>query len=255
MNNEAMMWHFRFGHLHFGGLAELVKKEMVQGLPTVEFEKKFSEEYVLGKHPRTSFSRTAEYRAKEQLKLIHTNICGPITLESFSGKRYFISFINDFSRKTTMYVLKEKSEVFQVFKRFKAMVEKEIGMLIKFVRYDRGGEFISFELMKYCEEQGIRRFLKAPYSPQQNGVVERKNQTILDMVRTMFKSKNVLKEFWAEALQCAIYVKNRCPYAKLNEKTPQEVWSGRKLSVSHLIVFGSIAYGHVPAQQRTKLED
>jgi len=90
---------------------------------------------------------------------------------------------------------------------------------------------------------------------QQNGVAERKNRTILDLVRTMLKSNNVPKEFWAKVVQCAIYVKNRCPYAKLNEKTPQEVWSGRKLSVSHLKVFGSIAYGHVPAQQKNKLED
>jgi len=108
----------------------------------VEFEKKFCEECVLRKHPRTSFSRTAEYRAKEQLRLIHTDICGPITHESYSGKRYFIYFIDDFSRKTWVYFLKEKSEVFQVFKRFKAMVEKEIDMPIKSVRSDRGGEFI-----------------------------------------------------------------------------------------------------------------
>ena len=100
VKDEAMMWHFRFGHLHFGGLAELVKKEMVRGLPTVEFEKKFFEECMLGKHIRTSFPRTAEYWAKEQLRLIHINICGPITPESFSGKRYFISFIDYFSRKT-----------------------------------------------------------------------------------------------------------------------------------------------------------
>ena len=142
-----------------------------------------------------------------------------------------------------------------MFKRFKAMVDKETGMPIKSVRSDRGGEFISSELMKYCEEQGIRKFLTAPYSPHQNGVAERKNRTILDMVRTMLKSKNVPKEFLAKVVQCAIYVQNRCPHAKLNEKTPQEVWSGRKPSVSHLKVFGSIAYGHVPAQQRTKLED
>jgi len=208
VKDEAMKWHFRFGHLHFGGLAELVKKEMVRGLPTVEFEKKFCEECVLGKHPRTSFLRTAEYRAKEQLRLIHIDICGPITIESFSGKRYFISFIDDFSRKTWVYFLKEKSEVFQVLKRFKAMVEKETSMPIKSVRSDRGGEFISFELMKYCEEQRIRRFLTAPYSPQQNGVAESKNRTILDIVRTMLKSKNMPKEFWVKAVQCAIYVQN-----------------------------------------------
>ena len=73
LKDEAMMWHFRFGHLHFGGLVELVKKEMVRGLPTAEFEKKFCEECVLGKHPRTSFSRTAEYRAKEELRHLWTN--------------------------------------------------------------------------------------------------------------------------------------------------------------------------------------
>jgi len=128
-------------------------------------------------------------------------------------------------------------------------------MPIKSVRSDRGGEFISSELMKYCEEQGIRRFLIIPYSLQHNGVAKRKNQTILDMVRTMLKSKNVPKELLAEAMQCVIHVQNRCPHAMLNEKTPQEVWSGRKSSVSHLKVFGSIVYGHVPAQQRTKLED
>ena len=239
------VWPFEFG-----GLAKLVKKEMVRGLPTMKFEKKFCEECVLGKHPRTSFSRTAEYRAKEQLRLIHIDIYRPITPKFFSVERYFISFIDDFSRKTWVYFLKEKSEVFQVFKRFKAMVEKETNMHIKYVKSNRGGE-----LLKYCEEQRIRRFLTTPYSPQQNGVAERKNRTILDMVRTMLKSKNVPKEFWAEVVQCAIYVQNRCPHAKLNEKTLQEVWSGRKLSVSHLKVFGNIAYGHVPAQQRTKPKD
>ena len=169
-------------------------------------------------------------------------MCGPITPESFSGKRYFISFVDDFSRKTWVYFLKEKSEVFKVFKKFRVMVEKETNKHIKAVRSDRGGEFTSTEFMKYCDEHGIRRFLTASYSPQQNGVAERKNRTILDMVRSMMKSKNMPKEFWAEAVQCAIYIQNRCPHARLNGKTPQEVWSGQKPSVSHLKVFGSVAY-------------
>ena len=182
-------------------------------------------------------------------------MCGPITPESFSGKRYFISFVDDFSRKTWVYFLKEKSEVFEMFKKFRVMVEKETNKHIKAVWSDRGGEFTSTEFMKYCEEHGIRRFLTASYSPKQNGVAERKNRTILDMVRSMMKSKNMPKEFWAEAVQCAIYIQNRCPHARLNGKTPQEVWSGQKPSVSHLKVFGSVAYAHVPSQQRTKLED
>nr|KYP35823.1 Retrovirus-related Pol polyprotein from transposon TNT 1-94 [Cajanus cajan] len=253
--DEAMKWHLRFGHLHFRGLTELVKKEMVFGLPKIEFEKKFCEECVIGKHARTSFPRSSEYRAKEQLGLIHTDLCGPITPESFSGKKYFVSFIDDFSRKTWVYFLKEKLEVFETFKKFKVMVEKETSKFIKAVRSDRGGEFTSVEFNKYCEEHGIKRFLTAPYSPQQNGVAERKNRTILDMVRSMLKGKNMPKKFWAEAVQCAVYVQNRCPHAKLGEKTPQEIWSGMKPSVSHLRVFGSLAYGQVPRQHRTKLED
>ena len=142
-----------------------------------------------------------------------------------------------------------------MFKKFKVMVEKEIDRQIKVVRSDRGGEYTSTTFMEYCEEQGIRRFLTAPYTPQQNGVAERKNRTILDMVRSMLKSKKMPKEFWAEAVQCAIYVQNRCPHVKLDDQTPQEAWSGQKPTVSHLKVFGSVAYAHVPDQRRTKLED
>jgi len=99
------------------------------------------------------------------------------------------------------------------------MVDKAIDRSIKVVRSDRGGEYTSTTFMAYCEEQGIRRFLTAPYAPQQNGVTERKNQTIIDMVRSMLKSKKMSKEFWAEAVQCAIYVQNRCPHVKLDDQT------------------------------------
>jgi len=255
VEDEVMKWHFRFGHLHFGGLTELVQKEMVRGLPNIEFKKNFCEDCVLGKHQRASFPKTIEYQVKEQLGLVHTDVCGPITLVSFSGKRYFLTFIDDFSRKTWVYFLKEKSEVFGVFKKFKVLIENETSTKIKVVRSDRGGEYTSAKFMRYYEELGIRRFLMASYSPQQNGVVERKNQTILKMVRAMLKGKNMSKEFWAEAVQCAVYVQNRCPHAKLNGETPHEAWSGKKPCVSHLKVFGSVAYAHVPAQQRTKLED
>lgn len=255
VEDKRILWHLRFGHLHHGGLKILAKKNMVHGLPDMDYEGKFCEECVLGKHTRASFQKKAEYRAKEPLELIHTDICGPITPGSFSGKRYFISFIDDFSRKAWIYFLKEKSEAFEVFVRFKTLVEKSTGKVIKSLRSDRGGEYISKTFTEFCEKQGIRRFLTAPYSPQQNGVAERKNRTILDMVRSMLKSKKLPKELWAEAVQCAVYVQNRCPHAKLEELTPQEAWSGRKPTVSHFKVFGSVAYAHVPDQQRTKLED
>jgi len=142
-----------------------------------------------------------------------------------------------------------------VFKRFKVLVEMASGRQIKAVRSDRGGEYTSTAFMEFCEEKGIRRFLTAPYSPQQNGIAERKNRTIMDMVRSMLRSKNLPKEFWAEAVQCAVYVQNRCPHSGLEDRTPQEAWSGQKPTVSHFRVFGSIAYAHVPGQLRSKLED
>lgn len=96
---------------------------------------------------------------------------------------------------------------------------------------------MSTAFISYCEEQGIKRFLTTPYSPQQNNVTERKNRTILDMAHSMLKSKGMPKEFWVEVVQCATYVQNRCPHAKLGNQTPQDTWSGHKPTVSHFKVF------------------
>ncbi|CAH9057264.1 unnamed protein product [Cuscuta europaea] len=139
LTDKSILWHLRFGHLNFGGLAELSKKGLVHGLPEMDFPKQFCESCVLGKHTRASFQKTAKYRAKGALETVHTDICGPITPSSFSGRRYFITFIDDYTRKTWVYFLKEKSEAFKTFKNFKAEVEKTIGLKVKALRSDRGG--------------------------------------------------------------------------------------------------------------------
>ncbi|KAH9697695.1 hypothetical protein KPL71_023716 [Citrus sinensis] len=123
------------------------------------------------------------------------------------------------------------------------------------MRSDRGGEFTSKEFVEFCETNGIRRPLTVPRSPQQNGITERKNRTILDMARSMLKSKRLPKEFWAEAVACAVYLSNRSPTRSVWGKTPQEAWSGRKLGITHLRVFESIAHVHVPDKSRAKLDD
>lgn len=255
LKDHSWLWHMRYEHLNFGDLKLLSSKGMVKGLDQIDHPNQLCEGCLLGKHARSSFPKEATSRAKEPLHLIHTDLCGPITPPSYSKNLYFMLFIDDFSRKTWVYFLKEKSQAFETFKTFKTMVEKEKGLKIKSMRSDRGGEFLSKEFNKFCEDNGIRRFLTAPYSPQQNGVVERKNRTILNMVRSMLKSKKMPKEFWAEAVDCAVYLLNRCPSKSLDNKTPQEAWNGMKPTVSHLRVFGSIAYVHVPSQRRLKLDD
>jgi transposase InsO family protein len=122
------------------------------------------------------------WRASQILQLVHADICGPITPISKSKKRYLISFIDDFSRKTWVYFLVEKSEAFITFKSYKNRVEKETGSSIRGLRTDRGGEFTSQEFNNFCNESGIRRQLTASFTPQQNGVAERKNRTIMNMV-------------------------------------------------------------------------
>ncbi|KAJ3708478.1 hypothetical protein LUZ61_012183 [Rhynchospora tenuis] len=134
------------------------------------------------------------------------------------------------------------------------MVEKRTGHYIKALKSDRGSEYMSTAFTNYCKEHGIKRIQITP-SPQENNVAKGKNRTILDMVRSMLKSKNMPKDFWAEAVRCAVYIQNRSFQARLKDKTPQEAWSGIKPTVSHLKVFGSVAYARVPDQRRTKLDD
>ena len=157
MKDSSWMWHLRLGHLNFGGLRLLAKKNMVKGLPFVQHLDQFCEGCIFGKHSRRSFPQESFSRAKEPLELVHTDLCGPIKPSSFGNNNYFLLFIDDFSRKTWVYFVKEKSEVFGVFKRFKAFVERESGYYIKALRSDRGGEFTSKEFRDFCNNNGIRR--------------------------------------------------------------------------------------------------
>jgi len=194
------LWHLRFGHLNFGGLNLLSCKKLVYGLPRNDHTNQLYEKCVIGKHSRTSFPKEATYQVKKPLELIHSDAYGPITPHLYGNHQYFVTFIDDFTRKTWVYFLKEKIEMFDIFKQFKKLTEKESGYFIKALRTDRGGEFTLTIFNKFCEDHGIRHFLTASYSPQQNGITEQKNRTILDMVQSMLKSKNLSKELWAEAV-------------------------------------------------------
>ena len=149
----------------------------------------------------------------------------------------------------------EKSEAFHIFKEFKAFVEKQSGSFIKCLRTDRGGEYNSTEFKEFCKEHGIKRQLTTVYTPQQNGVAERKNRMIMNMVRAVLSEKEVPKNFWPDAVQWANHVLNRSPTTIVKDMTPEEAWSGCKPSVEHFRVFGSIGYVHVPDVKRTKLDD
>jgi hypothetical protein len=197
----------------------------------------------------------SNWRANQKLELIHADICGPISPKSNNGKRYILCFIDDFSRNSWAFLLATKSEAFIYFKKFKAMVEKETLLHVKCLRTDRGGEFTSSEFNEFCSQQGIKRQLTTAYTPQQNGVAERKNRTVMNMVRSILSGKGIPKPFWPEAVNWAFYVLNRCPTYALTDITPHEAWSGTKPSVDHFRVFGCLAHVHVPDVKRSKLDN
>lgn len=252
--SQSQLWHHRYGHLNYKGLRVLAKKEMVKGLPEIEETEEICEDCIIGKQHRDSIPKTANWMANEKLQLVHSDICGPINPTSNGGSRYFMTLTDDFSRKTWTYVLTKKTNALAIFKQFKAVAEKETNCQIKCLRTDRGGEFTSTAFNDFCSKNGIKRQLTAAYTPQQNGVSERKNRTIMNMVRSMLAGMKVPKRFWPEAVLWATYVLNRSPTMSVKDITPEEAWSNVKPSVHHFKVFGCLAYAHVTDTQRKKLD-
>jgi IS30 family transposase len=192
-------------------------------------------------------------RASKLLELVHSDVCGPMKTTSRGGARYFVTFIDDFSRKIHVYLLRTKGEVFDKFKEYKALVDNQTDMKIKTFRSNNGGEFVSKKFDNFLHECGIQRQTSAPYTPQQNGVAERANRTIMECVRSMIPTQGLDLEFWAEAVNTVVYIKNQCPTKAFESKTPQEAWTGRKPNVSHLRVFGCKAFAHILDEKKSKL--
>ena len=140
VNDKSWLWHLRYNHLSFSTLSKICKDHMVRGIPNISKQDQVCESCVFGKHHRDPFPKEKAWRAKNPLELVHSDLCGPMRTNSLGGNRYFLTFIDDYSRKMWIYFLKEKSQVFEVFKNFKALVEKQSGFSIKTLRSDRGGE-------------------------------------------------------------------------------------------------------------------
>ncbi|KAJ6972984.1 hypothetical protein NC653_033347 [Populus alba x Populus x berolinensis] len=216
------LWHRRYGHLSYKGLKALQHKGMVHGLPQFQVSDTTSINCIHGKQHRGIMPAKSTWRASQPLELIHADICGPISPISNSGKRYTLCFIDDFSHKSWVYLLTAKSEALLCFQFFKKLVEKEKAFNIKCLRTDRGGEFTSTEFTDFCKANGIKRQLTTAYTPQQNGVAERKNRIVMNMVRSMLSDKQLPKTFWPEAVNWTFYVLNRCPTLAVKNVTPQE---------------------------------
>ncbi|MCO5558141.1 hypothetical protein L7F22_011718 [Adiantum nelumboides] len=246
---DAELWHARFGHVGYGSLMTLQRLNMVHDLSLLEMPPRHvCEGCVLGKMHRFAFSQDGSVRATRKLQLVHSDVCGPMRTPSVGNSLYFVTFIDDFSRFCWLYPLKAKSDVCAIFQHYVSMVENETGCKVQTLRTDRGGEYMSGAFKDFLGKKGIKHQCTMPYTPQQNGVAERKNRSLMEMAKCMLKAKSLPHKLWMEAVACAAHVLNRCPTRALKTITPYESWYDRKPSVSYLRVFGCLAYAHIPQQ-------
>ena len=207
-----------------------------------------------GQRPRHPFPTDGGKRSPQVLGLVHSNVCGKLNEKSLGGGQYFLTFIDDKTRYTWVYILKNKSEVFEKFLEWRAEVENVSGKRLKVLRTDNGGEYTSREFEAYLKKAGIRHEKTIPRNPEQNGVAERMNRTLMEMVRSLLSDSHLPQVFWAEALSTAVYFRNRSPTKAVTAVTPFEAWSGDQPDLIHLRRFGCLAYSHVSKEERQKLD-
>ena len=222
----------------------------------------FCESCTEGKHRRSQFPTIGGQRSEEPLGLVHSDVCGKMNAKSLSGAEYFLTFIDDCTRYVWVYVLKRKDQVFEMFLEWKALVEKSTCQNLKVLCTDNGGEYTSMEFQQYLKKEGVCHEFTVPKTPEQNGVAERMNRTLVETVRSMLADAKLPQKFWAEALSTAVYLRNRSPTKAVKGMTPFESWMGEKPMVKDLRVFGCTAYAHahahahahVPKDERQKLD-
>jgi hypothetical protein len=193
-DDEAWRWHDRFGHLHFEVLRKLRRDQMVRRMPQIDHVEQLCDTYVLTKHKRQPFPRQASYHTLKQLELVHGNLYGPVTPVTSGGWRYFLLLVDDASRFMWAILLPMKAAVADAIMHVQAIDEMESGLKLQVLRTDNGGEFTAVKFTAYCAE-GIQRHYFTACSPQQNDVVEHRNQTLVATASALLKQRGMPVEF------------------------------------------------------------
>ena len=222
------------------------KNKLVEGLPELEEDFPACVACQYGKQTRLPFHKNKSWRATQKLQLVHTDVGGPLKTPSLNGSKYYIAFIYDHTRMCWIYFMKYKTKVADIFFKFKAWIETQSGRKMQMLRSDNGTEYTSQMFNKFCEDTCIEHQLTTPYTPQQNGVVEQKNRTIMEMTRCLLHDKDLPKKLWAEATSTTVFLLNRLPLKTLPGKTPFEAWYGFKPKLQNLKTFGCLVFSNIP---------
>lgn len=222
-SQQNNLWHKRLGHLNFNDMKKLYS--ITNGMQIIEGEKSFCEDCIFGKQSRGPFKAKVNVnKTCRKLQLIHSDVCGPMTPTSWDGKKYIVTFIDDYSHFTSVYMMSNKSETLDKFKEFKSMAENLHGTKIANLRCDNGGEYSSNGFKDFCKKSGILIQYTNAYTPEQNGKSERMNRTLIEKARSLFSASCLPKFLWSEGVYCANYLTNRSPTSSLQyNKTPAEM--------------------------------
>ncbi|GJR86891.1 retrovirus-related pol polyprotein from transposon TNT 1-94 [Tanacetum coccineum] len=240
---QAWLWHRRLSHLNFDYINLLSKKDVVIGLPKMKYVKdQLCSSCEVSKAKRSSFKSKTVPSSKGRLNLLHMDLCGPMRVASINGKRYILVIVDDYSRYTWTLFLRSKDETPEVLKDFLTMIQRNLQAPVISVRTDRGTEFLNKTLNAFFKEEGIEHQTSTPRTPEQNGVVERRNRTLVEAARTMLSASKLPLFFWAEAIATACYTQNRSIIIPTHEKMAYHIINDRKPSIKHLHIFGCTCY-------------
>ncbi|GJR82119.1 retrovirus-related pol polyprotein from transposon TNT 1-94 [Tanacetum coccineum] len=240
---QAWLWHRRLSHLNFDYINLLSKKDVVIGLPKLKYVKdQLCSSCEVSKAKRSSFKTKTVPSLKGRLNLLHMDLCGPMRVASINGKKYILVIVDDYSRYTWTLFLRSKDETPEVLKDFLTMIQRNLQAPVISVRTDRGTEFLNKTLHAFFKEEGIEHQTSTPRTPEQNGVVERRNRTLVEAARTMLSASKLPLFFWAEAIATACYTQNRSIIIPTHEKTAYHIINDRKPSIKHLYIFDCTCY-------------
>jgi hypothetical protein len=244
INNNYKIWHERLGHISKQKFIQLKTHKMIDDINHLKLIKptdNICEACIYGKQSRLPFAKAkVKNHEKRPLFIIHTDVCGPIKPSTVDGKNYFVTFIDDFTHYTVVYLITYKSDVFPMFKDFVAKCEAHFNLKIVNLYCDNGREYLSNEYKDFCSQKGITYHLTVSHTPQQNGISERMNRTITERARTMVIAADLNKALWGEAVLTAVNLINISPTKALEaNKTPYELWHNKKPKIQYLRVFGS----------------
>ncbi|GJW80465.1 putative ribonuclease H-like domain-containing protein [Tanacetum coccineum] len=242
-STKSWLWHQRLSHLNFDTINDLAKNDLVTGLPKFKYHKEhLCPSCEQGKSKRASHPPKPVPNSKQRLHLLHMDLCGPMRIASINGKRYVLVIVDDYSRYTWVHFLRSKDEAPEVIKTFLKRITVLLQSPVIIIRTDNGTEFKNQILKEYFDSVGISHQASSVRTPQQNGVVERRNRTLVEAARTMLIFSRAPLFLWAEAIATACYTQNRSIIHRRFNKTPYELINGRKPDISFLHVFGALCY-------------